>query len=225
VRRSVRMVRRLWLPDRRLIDPGAGAGDEPRSMLAAAPDSTENRRRSTGRPRGVPMDVIAAVPNQQVTEQLSVQPLADLPEPGSCAPTSERWRRATGRGVATRIASRRNSTSSWTAVCASKSRGRRPSSARARHWSSRRARGTNSGMPDLPGVRGLLRRDVCEGAGAQRQGTNSGSSGSSRMRGSGEGSSQRKPNRPPTAAMSSEGRNPIQVPSAPPASAPSGRTP
>ena len=55
--------------------------------------------------------------------------------------------------------------------------------------------------------------------------THSSASGSSRRCGIGEGSSQSTPAIAPTVAIQSVGRSPIQVPSAPPASAPSGRTP
>jgi hypothetical protein len=55
--------------------------------------------------------------------------------------------------------------------------------------------------------------------------THSSASGSSRRCGIGEGSSQSTPAIAPTVAIQSVGRRPIQVPSAPPASAPSGRTP
>jgi hypothetical protein len=48
---------------------------------------------------------------------------------------------------------------------------------------------------------------------------------SKRTPGIGDGSSQRKHNVPPAAATSSVGRRPIAEPRAPPATAPSGRTP
>jgi hypothetical protein len=50
-------------------------------------------------------------------------------------------------------------------------------------------------------------------------------SGSSRMPMTGDGSSQRTPAMPPTAAIQSVVRTPISAPSRPPANAPRGRTP